>query len=108
MLELKDGGKYVNRLGDVVTVFERLPRGDGYCFLSQDSTKSYLADGHYFGKFIKSDYDLVAEYKYPEDSISKAALVEYIRNRLAVLEQIECYEEPDELNWLAKHFNVDV
>ena len=87
MLELKDGGKYVNRLGEVVTVHD-----DEWCgrypFYHEDDNgvvTTYKSNGCYFDICDPNDLDLVAEYKEHEDFISKAALAKYIRNKLAVL-----------------------
>lgn len=81
---LRDGGKYVNRLGEVVTVKWR---GNlAYPFTDLSEVHTYDENGLVFDLNDPSDEDLVAEYKETEDSISKAALAEYIRNRLAVLE----------------------
>ena len=91
MLELKDGGKYVNRLGEVVTVEYR---GNDllYPFVSIRDSLKYKSDGSYYAEYDPDDKDLIKEYKEykePDDIISKAVLAEYIRNRLAVLTESE-------------------
>ena len=88
MLVLKDGGKYVNRLGDVVIVHDNEWSTD-YPFYHEDgngSVATYKFDGSYFDAGDPVVQDLVVEYKEPEDFVSKAALAKYIRNRLIALE----------------------
>lgn len=88
MLELKHGCTYINRKGKNVTVYERSwYRSATYSFTNSDRDITYTKNGLVqVGK--ETSEDLVEEYKEPDDIISKAALAEYIRNRLAVLETL--------------------
>lgn len=95
MVKLEHGSKYVNRLGEVVTVYDYPSYNYPFCSRDKDGYPiTYKSDGHYYGVDDQDDKDLVAEYKESDDNVdmsgyvSKEKLAEYIKNKLAVLETL--------------------